>query len=451
MTLFPIKTGGIIENIYFCNRKLRHPVTQISISKMKRIERKKYLNELISLQNNGMIKVITGMRRCGKSYLLFELFTSYLENNNIIPEHIIKVDLEDYKNRAMRNPDNLYAYVESRITNNETYYILLDEVQMLDNFEDVLNGFLRMRNTDVYVTGSNAKFLSKDIVTEFRGRGFEVKIYPLSFCEYMSAYPGRVQAGLNEYMLYGGLPQILSYASEEQKVRFLKTLFDETYIKDIKDRYDIRKDDDLEELINIMASGIGTLTNPNKLANTFQSEKRSAISYDTVKDYIDYLCDSFLIEKSTRYDIKGKRYVNSPYKYYFMDLGLRNARINFRQSEKSHLMENMIYNELRIRGFNVDVGVVPVILKNENGKQQRSNLEVDFVCNLGSKRYYIQSAYQMTSDEKIKQEKSSLLKVDDSFKKIIITGEGTPVIRDESGITTISIYDFLLKENSLEL
>lgn len=418
---------------------------------MKCIERKKYLDELVSLQNNGMIKIITGMRRCGKSYLLFEIFASYLENKGVASDHIIKVDLEDYKNRAMRNPDNLYSLVESRIKDDGMYYILLDEVQMLDNFEDVLNGFLKMRNVDVYVTGSNAKFLSKDIITEFRGRGFEVKMYPLSFSEYMSAYSGTVQAGFNEYMLYGGLPQILSYTTEEQKVRFLKTLFDETYIKDIKERYDIRKDDDLEELINIMASGIGALTNPNKLANTFRSEKKSAISYDTVKDYIDYLCDSFLVEKSTRYDIKGKRYVNSPYKYYFMDLGLRNARINFRQSEKSHLMENMIYNELKIRGFNVDVGVVPIVTKDENGERQRSSLEVDFVCNLGSKRYYIQSAYRMESDEKMRQERASLLRVDDSFKKIIVIGEESPVIRDESGITTLGIYDFLLKDNSLEL
>lgn len=418
---------------------------------MKHIERRKYLDELVSLRNNGMIKIITGMRRCGKSYLLFEIFTSYLESNGIAPDHIIKVDLEDYRNRAMRNPDNLYAYVESRITDGDMYYILLDEVQMLDQFEDVLNGFLRIRNADVYVTGSNARFLSKDIITEFRGRGFEVKMYPLSFSEYMSAYPGTVQAGLNEYMLYGGLPQVLSYQTEEQKVRFLKALFDETYLKDIKERYEIRKDDDLEELINIMASGIGALTNPNKLANTFQSEKKSPLSSDTVKNYIDYLCDSFLIEKSTRYDIKGKRYINSPYKYYFMDLGLRNARINFRQSEKSHLMENMVYNELRIRGFNVDVGVVPVVRRGEDGKQHRSSLEVDFVCNLGSRRYYIQSAYRMESDEKIRQERASLLRVDDSFKKIIVIGEESPITRDEAGITTISIYDFLLKENSLEL
>lgn len=418
---------------------------------MKNIERKRYLNELISLQNNGMIKVITGMRRCGKSFLLFELFTSYLENSGVSSDHIIKIDLEDYKNRTMRNPENLYAYVESRIVDNNLYYILIDEVQMLDDFKDVLNGFLKMRNTDVYVTGSNAKFLSKDIATEFRGRGFEVKIYPLSFNEYMSAYTGTPQAGLNEYMLYGGLPQILSYETEDLKVRFLKNLFEETYIKDIKDRYNIRKDQDLEELINILASGIGALTNPNKLANTFKSEKKSAITQDTIKDYIDHLCDSFLIEQSTRYDIKGKRYINTPFKYYFMDLGLRNARINFRQMEKTHLMENLIYNELRIRGFNVDVGVVPVITINKEGKQQRSQLEVDFICNLGSKRYYIQSAYRMESDEKIKQERASLLKVDDSFKKMIILGEETPVTRDEYGITTISIYDFLLKDNALEL
>ena len=415
------------------------------------IQRNKYLNELISLQGNGMIKVITGMRRCGKSYLLFNIFASYLEEQGITPEQIIKINLEDYKNRALRNPDNLYSYVENRITDDRTHYILLDEIQLLEHFEDVLNGFLNIQNVEVYVTGSNAKFLSKDIITEFRGRGYEIKMYPLSFREYMSAYKGSVQAGLNEYMLYGGLPQILSYTTEEQKSKFLKTLFDETYIKDIKDRYEIRKDDDLEELINILASGIGALTNPNKLANTFRSEKKSAISYDTIKDYIDYLCDAFLVEKSTRYDIKGKRYINSPYKYYFMDLGLRNARINFRQYEKSHLMENLIYNEMRLRGFNVDVGTVLAYTKNEEGKSQRTNLEVDFVCNLGSRRYYIQSAYRMESEEKIKQERTSLEKVDDSFKKIIVLGEECPITRDEQGITTIGIYDFLLKENSLEL
>lgn len=418
---------------------------------MHRIERPKYLNELVSLRNNGMIKVVTGMRRCGKSYLLFNIFTTYLKDNGVNDDHIISIDLEDFKNRAMRVPENLYAYVESRIIDQDMYYILLDEIQMLGDFEDVLNGFLRMPNVDIYVTGSNAKFLSKDIITEFRGRGFEVKMHPLSFSEYMSAYPGSVQAGFNEYMLYGGLPQILTYENEEQRVRFLKSLFDETYIKDIKDRYSIKKDDDLEELVNIMASGIGALTNPNKLANTFNSVKKSTISYDTIKDYIEYLCDSFLIEKATRYDIKGKKYINTPFKYYFADLGLRNARLNFRQSEKSHLMENLLYNELRMRGFNVDVGVVPVVVKNEEGKQQRTQLEVDFVCNLGSRRYYIQSAFRMDTDEKIQQERASLLRVDDSFKKIIVLGEETPILRDEAGITTIGIFDFLLKENSLEL
>ena len=415
------------------------------------IQRNKYLNELVSLQGNGMIKVITGMRRCGKSYLLFNIFVSYLEEQGIAPEQIIKVNLEDFKHRALRNPDNMYSYVESQIKDDRIHYILLDEIQMLEHFEDVLNGFLNMPNVEVYVTGSNAKFLSKDIITEFRGRGYEIKMYPLCFSEYMSAYNGSVQAGLNEYMLYGGLPQILSYATEEQKTKFLKTLFDETYIKDIKDRYAIRKDADLEELVNILASGIGALTNPNKLANTFLSEKKSSISYDTIKDYIDYLCDSFLVEKSTRYDIKGKRYINSPYKYYFMDLGLRNARINFRQYEKGHIMENLIYNEMRVRGFNVDVGSVPVYTKDAQGKPLRANLEVDYVCKLGSRRYYIQSAFRMESDEKMRQERASLVNVDDSFKKIIVLGEECPVTHDEQGITTISIYDFLLNENSLEL
>ena len=418
---------------------------------MKRIERQKYLDELISLKENGMIKVITGMRRCGKSYLLFEIFSSYLESNGVELNHIIKIDLEDYKNKSLRTPDNIYEYVESRIVDNDTYYILLDEVQMLDDFVDVLNGFLKKQNVDIYVTGSNAKFLSKDVITEFRGRGFEIRVYPLSFSEYMSAYQGSLQSGINEYMLYGGLPQILSHKTDEHKVLFLKSLFEETYIKDIKDRYNIKKDDDLEELINIVASGIGKLTNPNKLSNTFKSEKKSVISYDTVKDYIEYLCDSFLVEKSTRYDVKGKKYINSPYKYYFMDLGLRNARLNFRQFEKTHLMENLIYNELRIRGYNVDVGVVHSVTRDSEGKQQRSNYEIDFVCNAGSKRYYIQSAYRMETDDKIKQEKSSLLKVDDSFKKIIVVGDEMPITRDDNGITIMNVYDFLLKSNSLEL
>lgn len=418
---------------------------------MKAINRSKYLNELISLQSNGMIKVITGMRRSGKSFLLFELFPDYLLHHDIDAQHIIKVDLENYKNRELRNADALYAFVESRMSDDKTYYILLDEVQMLEHFEDVLNGFLHMPNADIYVTGSNARFLSKDVITEFRGRGYEVKMYPLSFSEYMSAFDGTMQAGLNEYLLYGGLPQTLLYHTDEQKVHFLKSLFDETYIKDIKERYSIRKDADLEEIIDMLASNIGALTNPNKLANTFRSEKNSVIAYDTVKDYIDYLCDSFLVEKSTRYNIKGRHYINSPYKYYFMDLGLRNARLNFRQFEKNHLMENLVYNEMRVRGFNVDVGVVPLIRRDANGRMQRSSLEVDFVCNLGSQRYYIQAAYRIPSDEKSQQESASLLNIDDSFKKIIVVGEECPIMRSEQGITTISIYDFLLNEHSLEL
>ena len=415
------------------------------------IKREKYLQELLSLQGNGLIKVITGMRRCGKSYLLFEIFVSQLIEQGVRPDHIVKVDFEDYKNKDLRDPDRLYAYVESCIKDTEQYYLLLDEVQLLHSFEDVLNGFLRKPNVDIYVTGSNARFLSKDIITEFRGRGYEIKMYPLCFREYMTAFSGSPQAGLNEYMLYGGLPQILSFTAEEQKVNFLKRLFAETYLTDIKERYDIRRDGDLEEIIDIIASSIGALTNPNKLLNTFRSEKKSPISYDTIKDYLDYLCDAFLVERATRYDIKGKHYVNSPYKYYFTDLGLRNARINFRQFEKSHLMENLVYNEMRVRGYNVDVGVVPTVRTNAEGKRQRALLEVDFVCNLGSRRYYLQSAYRMESAEKVEQESASLLKVDDSFKKIIIVGEECPITRNQQGITTIGIYDFLLRENALEL
>ncbi len=415
------------------------------------IERDKYLQELLQLRGNGMIKTVTGMRRCGKSFLLFDIFAPHLVRSGVPQDHIVTVNLEDYASRSMRKPENLYAYVESRTKGEGTYYVLLDEVQMLGSFEDVLNGFLRMPNLDIYVTGSNARFLSKDIATEFRGRGFEVRMFPLSFAEFMTAYNGTVQAGLSEYMLYGGLPQILSYETDELKVRFLSSLFEETYTKDIRERYGIRKDDDLEELIDIVASAVGSLTNPNNLANTFRSEKRSDISYDTVKKYIDYLCDAFLVEKASRYDIKGKRYVNSPHKYYFMDLGLRNARLNFRQTERGHLLENLVYNELRLRDFNVDVGVVPSVDKDAEGKQKRTSLEVDFVCNLGSRRYYIQSTFAMQTEETRERERLSLRKVGDSFKKIIVTAEECPVTRDNDGITTISIYDFLLKQNALEL
>ena len=414
------------------------------------MKRDRYLNELISLRHNGMIKVITGVRRCGKSYLLFNLFADYLQGLGIPEDHVIKVDLENYKNRGLRNPDHLYNHIEGSIRDEQMHYVLLDEVQMADHFEEVLNGLLHMRNIDIYVTGSNSRFLSTDVITEFRGRGYEVRINPLNFSEFMSAYSGSKQAGLNEYLLYGGLPQILSYPTEEGKVKFLRGLFSQTYLRDIIERYKIRNDSDLEELIDLISSSIGSLTNPNKLANTFRSVKKSTISYDTIKAYLDHLCDAFIIEKCNRYDIKGKKYIDSLYKYYFTDLGLRNARINFRQTEKNHLMENLIYNELRIRGFNVDVGIVSTVERNPEGNQRRSQLEIDFICNLGSRRYYIQSAYRMDSREKELQEQASLMKISDSFKKIIIVGEETPILHSEHGITTMSIYDFLLLPDSLE-
>lgn len=414
------------------------------------MKRDKYLNELVALRHNGMIKVITGIRRCGKSYLLFNIFATWLEENGVGEDHIIKVDLENYKNRKLRDPDELYSYVESSIIDGGMYYILLDEVQMLGDFEAVLNGFLHIVNADIYVTGSNARFLSKDVITEFRGRGFEVRVNPFSFSEFMSQFEGSLQAGLNEYLLYGGLPQAILAPNEEVKVKYLKTLFAETYIRDIKERYGILHDSDLEDLTDIIASDIGALTNPSRIANTFRSEKRSRISYDTVKLYLDYLCDAFIVEKCSRFDVKGRRYINSLSKYYFTDLGLRNARIGFRQDERTHLMENLVYNELRIRGFNVDVGVVPVVTR-ADGRQKRSQLEIDFVCNLGSRRYYVQSAYRMSSEEKEEQEKASLGRVDDSFKKIVIVGEETPVTRDNRGIVTMSIYDFLTKADALDL
>jgi len=330
-------------------------------------------------------------------------------------------------------------------------YILLDEVQLVDEFEDVLNSYLDVLNADVYVTGSNARFLSKDVITEFRGRGDEVKIYPLSFAEFMSAFDGSNQLGLDEYMTFGGIPLILSYKTEEQKSAYLKNLFEETYIKDIKERYQIRHEEEFEELLNIISSSIGSLTNPTKLSKTFQSVKHVTVNPETIKYYLEYLCDSFLVSKAMRYDVKGKKYIDTPYKYYFTDMGLRNARINFRQDEKTHLMENVIYNELLIRGFNVDVGVVPVVTRDADGKQVRTQLEIDFVCNQGSKRYYIQSAFRMNDEEKQQNEQAPLTKVNDSFKKIIITGEEGLVHRNEQGITTMSIYDFLLNPNALEL
>ena len=394
---------------------------------MTLIERGDYLHQLVSLRGNGMIKVVTGMRRCGKSYLLFRIFHSWLRRSGVGDDHIIAVDLEDYRNRDKRQGDNLYAYIESRMSDGETYYILIDEVQMADHFEDVLGGLLCRGNADIYVTGSNARLLSKDVITEFRGRGFEVRLFPLSFREYMTAFGGGVEQGLYEYMLYGSLPQILSFGDERQKVGFLKSLFEETYLRDIKQRYSIRKDSDLDATVDILASDIGSLTNPNNVANTLRTKKKSTITYDTVKNYIDCLGDAFLIERAARYDVRGRQYINSTSKYYFMDLGLRNARLNFRQTDRGHQMENVVYNELRARGYNVDVGSLPLVVRDDEGRQRRKNLEVDFVCNIGSRRYYIQSAYEMDTDEKLQQEREPLLRIGDSFKKIIITAAQSPL------------------------
>ena len=421
------------------------------IRNVMRIERKIYLDKVIESRHNGMIKIITGVRRSGKSFLLFDLFADWLEAEGVSSDHIIKIDLENRRNKSLRNPDNLLEFIDSKMIDNEMYYILIDEIQLVDEFEDVLNSYLKIKNADVYVTGSNARFLSKDVITTFRGRGEEIKVFPLNFREFMSATDKGTELAFEEFMTYGGLPQVVEYKAEERKAEYLKALFAETYITDIKERYNVKHDEELEILLDIISSNIGCLTNPSKLANTFQSEKKVKLSDKTIKNYLDYICDSFLVEKSQRYDIKGKKYIDTPYKYYFVDLGLRNARLNFRQLEKTHMMENIIYNELRVRGFNVDVGIVPLVIRDENGSQKRVSYEVDFVANKGNQRYYIQSAYRLDSDEKVAQEQNSLRNVDDSFKKIVIVGNPILVERDNNGITTMSVYDFLLKENSLEL
>ena len=421
------------------------------IRNIMRIERKIYLDKVVESRHNGMIKIITGVRRSGKSFLLFDLFADWLEAEGVSSDHIIKIDLENRRNKSLRNPDNLLEFIDSKMIDKEMYYILIDEIQLVDEFEDVLNSYLKIKNADVYVTGSNARFLSKDVITTFRGRGEEIKVYPLNFREFMSATDKSTELAFEEFMTYGGLPQVLEYKSEERKAEYLKALFAETYITDIKERYNVKHDEELEILLDIISSNIGCLTNPSKLANTFQSEKKVKLSDKTIKNYLDYICDSFIVEKSQRYDIKGKKYIDTPYKYYFVDLGLRNARLNFRQLEKTHMMENIIYNELRVRGFNVDVGIVPLVIRDENGSQKRVSYEVDFVANKGNQRYYIQSSYRLDSDEKVAQEQNSLRNVDDSFKKIVIVGNPILVERDNNGITTMSVYDFLLKENSLEL
>ena len=415
------------------------------------IKRDRYLNLLISKKHNGLIKVITGMRRCGKSYLLFTLFKDYLLSEGIEKSHIIEIAFDAYENKQYRDPDVLYPYLKEKIKDDGMYYVLLDEVQLLGEFEAILNSLARMKNVDVYVTGSNARFLSKDVITEFRGRGDEVHMYPLSFAEFMSVYPGTKQDGWNEYMLYGGLPLLLSFTTPDQKIAFLKSLFEETYISDIVGRHNIRNKAELEELLNILSSAIGSLTNPEKLAATFRSVKNKKISSNTIKKYIDYLCDSFLIDSAVRYDVKGKKYIDTPVKYYFTDMGLRNARLNFRQLEETHSMENIIFNELKIRGFNVDVGVIMQYDTNEKGNSIRKQLEIDFVCNKGSKRYYIQSAYAIPDQAKMEQEQRSLMLTGDFFKRIIITKDTPAPYYNENGVLIMSVYDFLLNENSLDI
>ena len=412
------------------------------------IHRPIYLQKLIARRHNGMIKIITGMRRSGKSYLLFNLFADYLKGEGVDNEHIIAIDLENIYNERLRQPLEALQHIDKHVNDSNEYYVLIDEVQLLSRFEEVLNTLMKRPNIDVYVTGSNARFLSKDVITTFRGRGDEVRVHPLSFAEYISAQTDTsfMERHLNDYMRLGGLPQTITMQTEEQKRDYLQHLFENTYLLDIKERYDIHNDDDLEELIDIVASSIGSLTNPTRITNTFRSVKQSNIARDTVKNYIDYMQDAFLIEKAIRYDIKGRKYIDTPAKYYFDDLGLRNARLNFRQTEPTHLMENLIYNELRLRGYSVDVGQVQVFTKNEDGKTERRQLEVDFVCNHGDRRLYIQSALNIDSEDKQNQELASLKKIDDNFQKVVIVGGMQPTYRNNDGILILNIFDFLLNK-----
>lgn len=415
------------------------------------INRDIYLEKLISKKQNGLIKVITGIRRCGKSYLLFTLFKEHLLNSDKGDSNIFEMAFDSYENKKYRDPEVFYPYIKEKLVASKMNYILLDEIQLLDDFESILNSLARMPNTDIYVTGSNAKFLSKDIITEFRGRGDEIHLYPLSFSEFMSVYRGDKRDGWNEYMIYGGIPLVLNQKTHDQKSLFLKTLFNEVYITDILTRNRIKNKEELEELLDIISSSVGSLTNPNKLSQTFKSVKNKTINKSTIKKYLDVLCDSFLIDEAKRYDIKGKKYIGTPLKYYFADLGLRNARLNFRQIEETHIMENIIFNELKIRGYDVDVGVVTSNEVSESGKKIRKQREIDFVCNMGSKRYYIQSAFALPDQKKTEQEKRPLLLTGDEFKKIIITRDSPAPLYNEEGILTMGIYDFLLNKNSLEI
>ena len=415
------------------------------------IKRDIYLDKLIRKKKNGLIKVVTGVRRCGKSYLLFHLFHNHLLETGVPEDHIIEVALDDRRNKKLRDPDAMLQFIDESIKDKEDYYIILDEVQYLDEFEDVLNSLLHIRNADVYVTGSNSKFLSSDVITQFRGRGDEIHVYPLSFSEYTSAYQGTLDEAWDDYLVYGGLPLILTMEAPEDKAEYLNSLFQKVYISDIVERHNVRNKAELDELVDILASAIGSYTNQNKLARTFKSVKGKSISDKTIKNYIDYLIDSFLISKVARYDIKGKKYIGSPSKYYFEDVGLRNARLGFRQVEQTHLMENIIYNELRIRGYHVDVGVVEHFEVTGDGKRGKKQLEVDFVATRGSEKYYIQSAFALPTAEKVNQEQRSLLSIPDSFRKIIVVGDNIKVRRDENGIITVGLSNFLLDENSLKL
>ena len=418
---------------------------------MKEIKRDYYLNKLIKRRENGRIKIITGIRRCGKSYLLNPIFKKYLLETGIPEDHIINLDMDYIENKKYHDPNMLFEYVMDKRKDNKMYYVLIDEIQEVDDFERVLNSFLGKGNLDVYVTGSNSKFLSNDIKTEFRGRGDEIRIYPLSFKEFSSAYSGTDDQKWNQYVTYGGMPYLLALDTDEDKSQYLKDLFDNTYLKDILERNKIYKDDILDKTIDILSSSVGSLTNPKKIADTFISQGIKEVSHKTISVYIGYLLDSFMITKAERYDIKGRKYISTPSKYYFVDVGLRNARLNFRQIEQNHLMENIIYNELLLRGYNVDVGVVEQFSKDENGTTVKKQLEIDFVCNQGSKRYYVQSALNIDDEEKRTQELRPLLNVKDFFKKIIIVKDDIVPWHNEEGVLIIGIKEFLLREDSLDI
>lgn len=417
---------------------------------MKEVQRTRYLNQLIRHKHNGLIKIISGVRRCGKSYLLSELFKTHLLACGVLERRIIYLPLDDFINRQYRQPEACYHYVKSRILDNEMHYLLLDEVQMMVGFEDVLNGFLHIKNLDVYVTGSNSKFLSTDIVTEFRGRGDEIRVYPLNFAEYYSVAGEDWAAAWETYCRYGGMPALLMFQTGEDKARYLQNLYKETYLKDMIARNRIQHSNELDELLSVIASSIGGLLNPQKLADTFKS-KKSSLSAPTIKQYLNYLQESFLIDKALRYDIKGRKYISTPAKYYFTDIGLRNAKLDFRQQEETHIMENIIFNELNVRGYNTDVGVLELSERDEAGVRVEKKVEVDFVVNKGDKRCYIQSAYSLPTLEKRQQEERPLINIGDAFKKIIIIGGSKQPSYDENGVLIMGIKEFLLDENALDL